>query len=236
MFCSTDYGPKKLWKTLQKQLCVNARNEIHTHLLIISEIHAKCFFEVSESSLYHKLDYYMDSSSMMHTLQFKLLFLNNCDTWSIEAEALIVKNETWSYIMGKIPILENKVISTSLLKLPQNKIQRMAKRRPQSKSRLILSIGPAQLKQIKGCNEIWKKFDSIYAYPQTSLIYAYPQKSLDFCNIKWWTETVYKITLTNFLTNVQLDNDWLSIILLFSLPSSFENFSCHRILWWVAKY
>lgn len=49
----------------------------------------------------------VDSYSMTHTLRFELSSRENQDMWRIQAEVFI-KIDTWSYIMGEIPILETK--------------------------------------------------------------------------------------------------------------------------------
>lgn len=43
-------------------------------------------------------------------MRLEMLSRNNYDTWKIEAEALMIKNDTWAYVSGETqpPIVEGE--------------------------------------------------------------------------------------------------------------------------------
>ncbi|KRZ93244.1 Retrovirus-related Pol polyprotein from transposon TNT 1-94 [Trichinella sp. T8] len=78
---------------------------------------------------------------MNTTVKIELLGKENYDTWKLQAQAVLVKNDLWEFVNS-------------------------TKRRPKiAKADLILSISPLELCEIKDCetsNEIWLKLASIY--------------------------------------------------------------------------
>ena len=44
-----------------------------------------------------------DSQYISHTPRFELLTRENYDTWRIQVEALLVKNDVWDYVSGTNP-------------------------------------------------------------------------------------------------------------------------------------
>lgn len=93
-----------------------------------------------------------DNYRMMHTWRFKLLSRDNYNMWRMQAESLFIKNNTWSYIMGIIPIPENKGdLDTTAKIAAETKYDEWLSTDHKVKADLILCIRPTQLKQIKGC-------------------------------------------------------------------------------------
>ena len=76
-----------------------------------------------------------------------------------------------------------------------------------AQSDLVLSISPSEIRHIKGCNtsrEIWLKLERIYQSKRPAR----------------------KATLLNRLILIKINEDLLAILLLYSLPRSYENFRC----------
>ena len=72
---------------------------------------------------------------------------DNYDTWKLQMQAVLIKNDAWAYVSGffaQPTHVAGDVASTSATK--QWKVN-------DSKAKLdiILSISPSELKQIKGC-------------------------------------------------------------------------------------
>lgn len=155
---------------------------------------------------------------------------NNYDTWRMQAEALLVKNDYWQYVSGekvKPEIIEGDAASV----MAYNKWITDDKK---AKSDLILSISPTELKQLKGCEtarETWLKLESIYASKgparKATLLKQLTLQKMQECDdvrehINKFFDAVDKLEEMN----VEINPDLLSIMLLYSLPGSYENFRC----------
>jgi len=151
----------------------------------------------------------------------------NYDTWRMHMEALLIKNDSWQYVNGdtvKPEATENNV----------NEVRAWEKNDAKAKSDIILSIGATELKQVKGCissREVWQKLEGIYASKGPARK-ATLFKSLMLHRMDPGTDI--RDHLTRFFDtadklaemNVGIDPELVSIMLLYSLPSSFENFRC----------
>lgn len=100
----------------------------------------------------------------INSARLELLSKSNYDTWRIQVEALLIKNDTWGYISGEKP---KPTISTDATmretSLATYNAWMTGDRK--AKSDLILSMNPSELKQIKGCEtskDVWDKLESIY--------------------------------------------------------------------------
>jgi hypothetical protein len=79
----------------------------------------------------------------------------NFDTWKIQIEALLIKNDSWKYVNGTIP----------KPKEPPEAVTTWESNDAKARSDLILTICPSELKQIKNCptsKDIWNKLHSVY--------------------------------------------------------------------------
>ena len=103
-----------------------------------------------------------------------------------------------------------------------------------AKADLILAIKPSELHHIRGCTtsrEVWLKLESVYASKGPArkatlfkrLIQHKMEEGDDLKNhLSGFFEAVDKLQSMD----VEINGDLLSIMLLHSLPSSFENFRC----------
>lgn len=145
-------------------------------------------------------------------------------------EALLLKNDAWAYVSGekvKPTIVAGNVDSIEAVRLWEIEDKK-------ARSDIILSISPSELKLIKGCNtsmEVWQKLESIYqskgpARKATLL----KQLTLHRINehddisdhVRKFFDTVDKLGEMD----IDINPDLLTIMLLYSLPPSFENFRC----------
>jgi len=84
----------------------------------------------------------MNSSGIM---RIEVLNRENYDTWKMQMRALLMKNDKWGYVNGKITkpeVIFGDAATTMAA-------QEWASKDEKAKSDLILSIGPTQLKLIK---------------------------------------------------------------------------------------
>ncbi|KMQ87577.1 retrovirus-related pol polyprotein from transposon tnt 1-94 [Lasius niger] len=93
-----------------------------------------------------------------NTVRIEFQNKENYDTWKIQMQALLTKNEAWAYVSGQK--LKPEVT-------PENReeVNRWILDDEKAKADIILSIKPSQLKQIKECRtsrELWLKLQSIY--------------------------------------------------------------------------
>jgi len=144
--------------------------------------------------------------------------------------AVLVKNDVWDFVNGTMPkpeIIEGNAASATAVAAWDTADRK-------AHSELILSISPSELKQIKDCTtsrEIWIKLHEIYQ-SQGPTRKATLLKRLTLHkmaenedvreHIRNFFDTVDKLQEMN----VDINKDLLSIMLLYSLPQSYENFRC----------
>ncbi|KAG8237676.1 hypothetical protein J437_LFUL015556 [Ladona fulva] len=95
--------------------------------------------------------------------RIELLSKDNYGTWRMQVEALLIKNNTWGYVSGEIPLSEEGTGTEALTAEARRKVWLVLDKK--TRSDLILSISPSELKQIRGCEtlrDVWLKLESIY--------------------------------------------------------------------------
>lgn len=152
------------------------------------------------------------------------------DTWKIQMEALFVRNDLWMYASGELkkPVLiEGDVTSKSAS-------EKWIREDNKARSDKILSISPSELKQVKGCStsrDIWVKLQNIYQSKgparKATLLKQLTLHQMDEDgdvrdHVNKFFDAVDKLQEMN----VEINSDLLAIMLLYSLPKSFENFRC----------
>lgn len=167
-----------------------------------------------------------------NTMRIELLNKDNYDTWKIQMEALLTKNRTWAHVNGTLrkPALvvgDGAAASTEAIQAWELKDQ-------DAKSDILLSISPSELKRVKGCvtsNEVWLKLESIYqsdgparmATLLKQLFLHRMEESEDVReHLRKFFDTVDKLSEMEIDINPKL----LAVMLMYSLPKSFENFRC----------
>lgn len=170
----------------------------------------------------------MATTNVVNSTRLETLSKDNYDTWRIQVEALLIKNDAWEYVTGektKSEIVEGDAASAAAQKtwIVQDR---------KAKSDLILSINPSELKQIRGCEtskEVWDKLKSIYMSKgprrkATLLRQLTHQKLEDGDNIREHLSKFSDAVAKLQDLQVDINGDLLSIMLLNSLPNNFENF------------
>jgi hypothetical protein len=88
-----------------------------------------------------------------NVIRIEPLGKENYNTWKLQMEAVLVKNEMWGYVNGSIEKPNNE----------ENTIWEENDKK--ARADLILAINPNELRQIKNCvtsNRIWKKLKELY--------------------------------------------------------------------------
>ena len=153
----------------------------------------------------------------------------NYDTWKMQMEALLIKNDAWSYVNGdavKPELGENNA--------NQRAVEAWIRNDNKAKSDIILSISPSELKQVKGCStsrEVWLKLEGIYqskgpARKATLLKQLTLQRMEDYGDVREHVSKFFDAVDKLNEMEVAINPDLLAIMLLYSLPPNFENFRC----------
>lgn len=173
------------------------------------------------------------SHHTINATRLELLSKNNYDTWRIQVEALLIKNDTWAYVSGEKP---KPVISTDSAARATSQATHTAwvVEDRKAKSNLILSISPSELKQVKGCEtskDVWDKLESIYASKglarkATLLKGLMLNKMSEGDDVKDHLNDLFDAVDKLQSMNVEINGDMLAIIILYSLPDSYDTFRC----------
>ena len=166
-----------------------------------------------------------------HTMRFEMLSRDNYDPWKIQAEALLVKNDFWSYVSGDSP---RPALFADSNEQAQTAHKTWTKADQKAKADLILAIKPSELHHILCCTtsrEVWLKLESVYASKgparKATLLKRLTQHKMEEGDdsknhLSGFFEAEDKLQSMD----VEINGDLLSIMLLHSLPSTFENFRC----------
>ena len=154
----------------------------------------------------------------------------NYDTWKLHMQAVLVKNDAWAYVSG-ILVRPTHVAGEAVA---TNAMTQWNINDSKTKSDIILSICPSELKQIKGCEtsrDVWLKLESIYqskgpARKATLLKRLTLQKMENGGDVRDHVSRFFDAVDKLSEMEVDIYPDLLSIMLLYSLPSSYENFRC----------
>ncbi|XP_050672420.1 uncharacterized protein LOC126970513 isoform X1 [Leptidea sinapis] len=158
-------------------------------------------------------------SNHVHIEQLKR---ENYDTWRIHAKAVLLKLGLWSYVSNKIkrPTREGDALNDYMEK------DELAL------AELFLIISPGELKQVKNCQtskDVWDTLESIYyskgpARKASLLKELILKKKKDGDNIVNHLNKFMDIVDKLADMDIPINKDLLSIMMLYSLPQSFENF------------
>ena len=162
-----------------------------------------------------------------HATRIELLTKDNYDTWSVQVQALLIKNDAWGYVNGTKVKPHPGAGNEAQITMWQSNDEK-------ARSDLILAISPSELKQVRGCQtsrELWLKLESIYASrgparKATLLKRLTLQRMQDGEDVREHMTRFFDAVDKLGNMDVNINNDLLSIMLLYSLPSSYENFRC----------
>lgn len=143
-------------------------------------------------------------------------------------EALLVKNDAWSYVSGELAKPEIVVGDAT------SEAARKTWERGDAKAKcdIILAIGSSELKQIKAtARDVWLKLEGIYQSREPArkatllkrlMLHRMEEGSDVREHISKFFDAVDKLQDVQ----VEIHPDVLATMLLYSLPASFDNFRC----------
>lgn len=158
---------------------------------------------------------------MSTTVRIEVLNKDNYETWREQVKALLIKNDAWEYVNGT-------------LRKPAEPAEALLWEVQDAKARadLILSISPTELRHVRGtktAHECWTKLSEVFASSGPAKK-ATLLKQLVLYRMRE-EEDMREHLLKFFEAKDKLDDmgieihrDLTSIILLYSLPASYENF------------
>ncbi|XP_044014006.1 uncharacterized protein LOC122856399 [Aphidius gifuensis] len=166
--------------------------------------------------------------------RIELLNKENFDTWKMQVEAVLVKNNLWGYVCGEEKEPEIDPTSETTRTSSEKLIKTWKENDRKAKSELILCIQPSELRQIKKCttsNDVWKTLHEIYqssgpARKATLLKKLILNKMDENQNVREHISEFMSSVDKLLDMDIVINEDMLSVMLLYSLPASFENFRC----------
>lgn len=162
-------------------------------------------------------------------VRFEVLRKENYDTWKIQMRAVLIKNDAWEYVSGTIKKPEPTADRANAAA-----IDAWIEGDSKAQADIILAIDPSEIKQVKGCRTarmMWTRLEEIYqskgparkAALLNSLMSMKMQDDDDAReHNRQFFDTVDKLADME----IDINPDLLSVILLRSLPDSFDNFRC----------
>lgn len=174
---------------------------------------------------------------MVNPAKIKLLTKDNYDTWRMQIEAVLIKNDLWEYVSGECPLPKlpaDKTIVTEIEWLENATAQDQWWRNDKkARSDLILAIHPSQLPQIRhltSSREVWLELESIYASKRparkVTLLKQLIMRLVNGGDVRHHMNKFFNAVNELSAMDVHINGDLLSIMLLYSLPPSYENFRC----------
>lgn len=165
-----------------------------------------------------------------NSARIEALTKDNFDTWSLHMEAILIKNDAWVYASGESPKPESVQGNAE----SEQAFKAWVKADMKARSDIFLAISPTELKQVKGCTtsrEVWLKLLSIYqskgpARKATLLKQLTVQKLEAGGDVRDHLNRFFDAVDKLHDMGVEINSDLLSIMLLYSLPATFENFRC----------
>ena len=174
----------------------------------------------------------MAQTSTTYSMRLELLNRDNYDTWKVQAEALLIKNDSWGYVSGstRYPV---KIASEDTATF-ENRKDAWTKADQKAKADLILSIHPTELSHIRGCDkskDVWTRLESVYASKgparKATLLKRLTQTKMAEGDDATKHVTEFFDAVDKLKTmDIDINGDLLTIMHLYSLPSSFDNFRC----------
>ncbi|CAB0006607.1 unnamed protein product, partial [Nesidiocoris tenuis] len=140
----------------------------------------------------------------------------------MQVQALLIKNDAWEYVSGKT------------VKPAGDTADDWISKDLKARSDLILSISPSQLKLVKNCEtsrDVWLKLHEVFqskgpARKATLLKYLMLHKMSSNDDVRDHVSSFFETVDKLLDMEIKINDDLLTIMLLYSLPEEFENFRC----------
>lgn len=161
----------------------------------------------------------------MSNVCVELLQGDNHDSWKIQVEALLVKCDYLEYITGAKPMPTDEA-SKSLWKTADRKAM----------SEIILAMDPCvvrHVRKVSTARELWLKLERLFASrgpvkKATLMKRLMLQKMSENDNVSEHLDSFFEAVDKLEEMSIKIHDDLLAIMLLYSLPASYENFRCAK--------
>uniref|UniRef100_A0A0C9QD48 POLX_0 protein n=1 Tax=Fopius arisanus TaxID=64838 RepID=A0A0C9QD48_9HYME len=173
------------------------------------------------------------SGAMINSTRIEALTKENYDTWRMQVEALMIKNDLWEYVTGQnaAPVLRDGADETTQSAY-LTKFQKWKKNDMKARSDLILSIHPSELPQVRNLEtsrEIWQKLESVFASkgPARKATYfkqLFLTRMSEGGDVREHMKKFFDAVDKLAAMEENVSPDLLSIMLLYSLPPSYGDF------------
>lgn len=159
----------------------------------------------------------------MSNVRIELLCGDNFDSWKIQVEALLIKNDYWEYVSGEKPKPDDDVAKV-LWETGDRK----------ARSELILALDPCVVRHVRKmttAREVWLKLQSLFASrgpakKATLMKRLMLQKMSEDQKVSEHLNSFFEAVDKLEDMGIVIHDDLLAIMLLYSLPASYENFRC----------
>lgn len=171
-------------------------------------------------------------TASVRSVRIEVLTKENYDTWKMQVEALLTKNDLWEYVSGENVLLAVVHGNAAVVAAGVAAQSAWKKNDKKAKSDLILSIHFSELQQVRDCEtsrEVWLKLESIYASKgparkATLLKQLILQRLQEGNDVREHMARFFNAVDKLMAMGVEVNGDLLSIMLLYSLPASYNNF------------
>lgn len=176
----------------------------------------------------------MSIMSTVSSTRLEMLTKDNYDTWCIQVESLLVKNDSWGYVSGEIPRSNEPSGLVESVSTMQNALTNWITNDRKAKADLILSISPTEVKQVgrlATSRKVWQKVESIFASSgparkATLLRQLTLHRMNEHEEVRDHLNKFMDVVSKLDAMEIQVHDDLQAILLLKSLPESYENFCC----------
>ena len=154
-------------------------------------------------------------------MRIEPLNAQNYDTWKLQMKAILVKNDLWEYVGGALAAIGPREADWS-------------KKDQKACADLMLSIAPSELGLISECEtskEIWQKLRDTFqskgpARKAILLKRVALARMAEGENAREHLAKFFDAVSKLKEIGIEIGNDLLAILLLYSLPESFSTFRC----------
>jgi len=151
----------------------------------------------------------------------------NYETWRIHMESVLVMHDLWEYVSGEKVKPEENASTRETIALWEREDRKV-------KGKILLAIKPSELKHVAECitsQEVWLRLKTIFqssgpARKATMLKKLMRCRMSDDEDVREHIASFFHTTDKLREMDVNIPRDLLALILMNSLPRSFENFRC----------
>jgi hypothetical protein len=163
-------------------------------------------------------------------VKFEVLNKDNYETWKLQMRAVLIKNDAWGYVSGTNVKPEVQGNEAASVEAERQWIAADLK----AQSDIILAMNPSEIKQTKGCETsraIWQKLEGIYqskgpARKAALLNHLMSLRLQDGGDAHDHSQRFFDTVDRLSELDVEINQELLAVMLLRSLPESYENFRC----------